>query len=144
MKPDRTRSSDTAHDRDGLRRLLRGANIWIAAAIDDVDLGFDEFGGMLGKLVEVQAIATLIDPQILPGDEALPFQLVEHGDVMRRAARTEMQAAEPISPPRLLRHRTERPCDTRARKGDELSPPHVVSPCRDVIVPCRLAFFRRA
>src|SRR5476651_1509420 len=29
-----------------------------------------------------------------------------------------------IDPPRLLRCRSERPCDTRAKKRDELPPPH--------------------
>ena len=92
----------------------------------------------------VQAIAALINPEILSGDEALPFQFSEHGDVMRRAARTEKQAAEPIGPSRLLRRSSERPCDTRAHKRDEFAPPNVVSPYADTLLPCRLAFSCRA
>jgi len=110
---------------NGLRRLLCGANIRIAATVDDVDVGFDELRGMLGKLVGVQAVPTLVDPQILPGDEALPFQLVEQGDVMRRAARTKMQAAEAIGPARLLGVRAERPRSRRAaEKSDKFASPH--------------------
>jgi hypothetical protein len=36
-----------------------------------------------GELVDVQAVAALIDPEILPGDKALPPQLV--GDSARGA-----------------------------------------------------------
>src|SRR5262249_21757034 len=38
---------------------------------------------------------------------------------------------EPIGPPRLLSHCTERPCDARAHKRDELAPPHNASPSND-------------
>jgi hypothetical protein len=37
----------------------------------------------------------------------------------------------------LLRHCSERPCDTRARKCDEHAPPHRF-PVPDVVLPCRL------
>jgi hypothetical protein len=72
--------------KDGLRRLLCGANVRIAAAVDDVDFAFDELR-RIGKLVDVQAIVALINPQILSGDEALPPQLVEQGNVMPMRSR---------------------------------------------------------
>jgi hypothetical protein len=55
----------------------------------------------------------------------LPPQLVEHGNMIRRAARTEMQAAEAIGPARLLRVRSERPCSRcAAEKPEKLAPFH--------------------
>jgi hypothetical protein len=88
-------------------------------------VGFGQLRGMFGKLVGVQAIAALVDPEILPGDEALPFQHLEQGDVMRRAERTEMQAAEAIGPPRLLGVRGERPYShCAAEKPEKLAPFH--------------------
>ena len=73
-------------------------------------------------VVDVQAVAALVD---LPGDKALPPQLVEHGNMIRRAVRTEMQAAEAIGPARLLRVRSERPCSRcAAEKPEKLAPFH--------------------
>ena len=63
-------------------------------AVHAIDLGLDELGGVRGKLVEAQAVATLIYPEILSGDKALPPQLVEHGNMIRRPAWAEMEAAE--------------------------------------------------
>ena len=76
-------------------------------------------------VVDVQAVAALVDPEILPGDKALPPQLVEHGNMIRRTARTEMQAAEAIGPARLLRVRRERPGSRcAAEKPEKLAPFH--------------------
>jgi hypothetical protein len=73
----------------------------------------------------VQAAAALIDPKILSGDKPLPFQLGEQGDVMRRAARTEVQAAQAIGPALLLRAHGERPSDyCVAEKSEKLAPFH--------------------
>jgi len=73
----------------------------------------------------VQAIAALINPEILSGDEALPFQFSEHGDVMRRATRTEVQAAQAIGSALLLRAHSERPSDhCAAKKSEKLAPFH--------------------
>jgi hypothetical protein len=44
----------------------------------------------------------------------------------------------------LLRHRSERPCDTRAKKRDELTSPHRFSRCRYRMAPLRLSRSRRA
>jgi len=61
----------------------------------------------------------------LAGDKPLPFQLLEQGDVMRRAERTEMQAAEAIGPARLLGVRGERPRSRcAAEKPEKLAPFH--------------------
>jgi hypothetical protein len=55
----------------------------------------------------------------------LPPQLVEHGNMIRRAARTEMQAAEAIGPARLLGVRGERPYShCAAEKPEKLAPFH--------------------
>jgi hypothetical protein len=43
---------------------------------------------------------------------------------MRRIAWTGRNGAEAVGTPRLLRRRSERPCNTRAHKRDELAPPH--------------------
>jgi hypothetical protein len=53
-----------------------------------------------------------------------PPKFIEHRDKKWRIAWTGGHAAEPIGPPRLLRHGSERPCDTRAHKRDEFAPPH--------------------
>jgi hypothetical protein len=50
------------------------------------------------------------------GNEALP-------------AITMFCTPDAIGPPRLLRHRSERPCDSSAHKGDKLAPPHHSLPC---------------
>jgi hypothetical protein len=70
--------------------------------------------------------------------EALSLKLIEHCDENRRIAWTGGKAAKAISPSRLLSHRGARPCDTRARKCDELAPPHLnpslTEPVREAII----------
>jgi hypothetical protein len=44
-------------------------------------------------------------------------------DSYRHIARNQYQKTQAVCPPRLLRHRSERPCDTRAGKRNELAPP---------------------
>ena len=58
---------------------------------------------------------------------------------------TARQATQAIGPPRLLRHRSERPCDTRAHKRDKLAPPHTFPPpCRDFLLATMLPLLLRA
>src|ERR1700756_5249389 len=76
------------------------------------------------------AVARRIDHEVLTVDEAEPPQLVEQREMMRRVARTGMQAADPINPSRFLRKRRERQCcRCTAKQRDELAPFHCpVSP----------------
>jgi hypothetical protein len=43
--------------------------------------------------------------------------------------------------PRLLRRRSQRPCDTRAQKRDELAPPHRLPRAETLSCLLRLALF---
>ena len=49
-----------AEDRNNFRRLLRNANSGIAGAHDQVDLLFDDFGSVGGKLFCAQSVAVRI------------------------------------------------------------------------------------
>jgi hypothetical protein len=58
-------------------------------------------------------------------DETAASKFVKESHVYSRIARTRQQTTQTIGPPRFLRQRRERPCDTRARqKPDKLAPPH--------------------
>ena len=85
-----------------------------------------------------------IDCEILALNEAQSPKFIEHRDKRWRNAWNGGQAPNAIGPPRLLRHRSERPCDTRAHKRDKLAPPHRFPRAETLFVPCRLAFFRAA
>src|SRR5262249_15672737 len=74
------------------------------------------------------AVASRIDHEVLAVDEAEPPQLVEQREMMRRVARTGMQAADPINPSRFLRARRERPRSRRdAEQRDEVAPSHSIT-----------------
>jgi hypothetical protein len=62
----------------------------------------------------------IFDREVLAFNEPPATQLVEKGFIPR----TRSQATKAIGPPRLLRQRSERPCDTRAHERDKLAPPH--------------------
>jgi hypothetical protein len=94
--------------------------------------------GMRPKIAEVNR-------EIFAVNKSLPPDFIQkggHHPVI--VSRSRIQETKTVSPPRLLRQRSERPSDTRARKRDELAPPHVVSPHADTLLSCRLAFFCRA
>ncbi len=61
---------------------------------------------------------------VLALHEAKPRKFIEHRDHIRRIAWTDGYAADAVGPPRLLHHRSERTCNPRAHKRDELAPPH--------------------
>jgi hypothetical protein len=60
------------------------------------------------------AVTSRIDHEILALDEAEPPHLLEQREMMQRIARTRVQAAEAIDPPRFLCARRERPRGRRA------------------------------
>ena len=70
-------------------------------------------------------MCAIFDREILAFNEAMTAQFLEerHGHIAR-CTRCTKQATQTICPPRLLRHRRERPCDTRAHEREELAPPH--------------------
>ena len=74
--------------------------------------------------INVQRIHPPIDCEILALNEAQSPKLTEHRDSRWRNAWNGGQAPNAIGPPRFLRQRSERPCDTRAHKRDKLAPPH--------------------
>jgi hypothetical protein len=85
----------------------------------------------LRDLINVFPICAIFDREVLAFDEAVASQFLEkgHDTGEKQIARLRQQDTQTIGPPRLLRYRSERPCGTRARKGDELAPPHRFAPC---------------
>ena len=63
-----------AEDRNGVRRLLCGANSRVARADDNVDTAFDDFGGMVGELLHAQSITVRISEEVLALDKTVPLQ----------------------------------------------------------------------
>ena len=100
------------------------ANRSISDGINDIDLGFDKVRRKFRNQVNMQCILPPMDGQILALDEAKSPKLIEHRGRSWRIAWTDGQAADAIGPPRVLRHRSERQCNTRAHKRDKLAPPH--------------------
>jgi Protein of unknown function (DUF1254) len=117
----------TPEDRNRCCRPLCSANCSISDGINDIDLGFDKVRRKFRNQVNVQCILPPIDREILALDEAKSPQFIEHRDNSRSIAWTTGQAANAIGPPRLLRRRSERPCDTRGQECDKLAPPHSAS-----------------
>jgi hypothetical protein len=89
--------------------LLRGTNGRFACAKDEIDIGLDDCGCMVCKLVDAQPKTVIVDDEILPIDEAVHLHRVEKCGIVRRISRAEMQVTEAIDPARLLRPSRERP-----------------------------------
>ena len=97
----------------------------IAGNDNDIHMGFSELSNKSGTKSKCSPYSGPIDNEVLAFNEARPPKLIEHRDKNRILSTwTVGQAADAIGPPRFLRHRRERPCDSRACKRDELAPPH--------------------
>src|SRR5262245_31944748 len=125
-------------------RLLCRANSSISGGINDIDLGFDQLRHKFWNQTSARSISEPFDREVLTHYEALPLKFIEHRDKKWRIVRKRGHAAETIGSPRLLRHRDERPCSTRAHKRDELAPPHRFPRAETLLCLGRLAFFCRA
>ena len=91
---------------------------------DDIDPCIDQFRCILRHQIDVLPRCAKFDREILAFNETAASQFVQKLHVYRRIARNQYQKAQTIGPPRLLRQRSERPCDTCAQKRDKLAPPH--------------------
>src|SRR6266852_2347298 len=81
-----------------------------------------------------------IDIEVFAFDETGPLQFIKKSS--RRIGRLNSDRIEEpkaIGPPRLLSQYSERPCDTRAKKADKLTPSH-----RFPQIPKRYRVFRLA
>ena len=87
-------------------------------------MGLDDFRRMVVKRANAQPKARVINYKVLPSDETIRLHCIEKRGIVRPIARTQVQVTQAIGSPRFLRHCSERPCDTCARKGDKLAPPH--------------------
>jgi hypothetical protein len=87
-------------------------------------MGFDQARHKFGNQINALSVVAPIDREVLALDETNPPKFVEHREPIGRTSWTDGHAAKAISSPRLLRPRSERPCNTRAHKRDELAPPH--------------------
>jgi hypothetical protein len=96
----------------------------ISDSINDIDLGFDQLRRKFRNQINVQCMLPPNDCEILALNEAKSPKFIEHRDTSWRIEWTAGQTPNAIGPPRLLRLRSERPCDARAYKRDELAPPH--------------------
>src|SRR4029077_5560090 len=70
------------------------------------------------------SIIAIFDDQILTFNETEGSQPVKESSKPGHIARNRWEAPNSIGRPRFLRTRSERPCGSRAHKGDELAPPH--------------------
>ena len=104
-------------------------------------MGVDDFRRMIVKPTDAQPKTRIVDHKILAIDETVRLHRVEKRGIVRRIPWTQMQVTQTIGPSRLLRCRSERPCDTRAHKRDKLAPRDRFLPCRDVIVPSKASTF---
>ena len=86
----------------------------IPGDINDVDMSFDQLRHQFWNQISARSITAPLDREVLAVDEAKPPKFIDHRDKKRRIAWTAGYAAKAIGPPRLLRHRSERPCDCRA------------------------------
>jgi hypothetical protein len=85
----------------------------------------DQLARIFRTQLDVWPKLVAFDREVLAANEAPASHLVRQSNIYGRAfAREWGYDTITIGPPRLLRHRSERPCNTRAHKRDKLAPPH--------------------
>ena len=66
-------------------------------------MSLDQLRGMFFESLDAQSVTVPIDREVLAFDETGAPEFLKQRDMMRRIARTAVQAAEAVGPPRLLR-----------------------------------------
>jgi hypothetical protein len=107
---------------------LCGADARITRANDEVHFGLDNNRRVVGKLIDAEPEAAIVDNEVFTIDEAIWSHRIKKGDIIRRVAGTKMQVTEAIGSSRLLCPSGNWPRRNRSpEQYDELAPSHAPS-----------------